>query len=511
MSDLSATTASGSRPQVFISYSHEPAENADFVRDIAGWLKTVGFTVWLDEEQIPGGNPVQSEIEKAIQESDVGLFIVTSRWRDRPWTQHEGRLFGENDPPSRLVAVRRENIAPTALGPILGGLKLLDWFSETADRHECLWEIYCAIRGIALGPRENWAHNARNISNLSTGPADSAKSPLPRNISKARQFLQTGERKLLPCSGRPVKCITGEKETFIVTESGEWAGISADGEIYPALSRISDHSAAIFGANQELIVGIYESMIVRLRGTHWEYFPQEAPVLCLENHPDGDIGGTAAGGILFLGDPPFVPVFRIRDPVIALASFDKGLVILGARGIFGYVPFPIAAGASLVWIDTEELDRPVGLFKSIDFDQVGVYSPTRIGMVDPVKNEINICDHEFEEGIRDIIFLGARSNPYAVLTDAGNLILADAVLDRVRVITFPKKTYVSGCLPGRGDQIFAWTNGGGLYAISGLGSVKEIASNDVVLAFQPHNKPDILNIVRYDAEKGANIETVKID
>src|SRR6185503_16986038 len=41
--------------QVFISYSHEPPENAEFVRELADQLRRVNLRVWLDEERVSAG------------------------------------------------------------------------------------------------------------------------------------------------------------------------------------------------------------------------------------------------------------------------------------------------------------------------------------------------------------------------------------------------------------------------------------------------------------------------
>lgn len=517
MSNLSANTSSSARPQVFISYSHEPPENADFVRDLAGWLCQTGFVAWLDEERIPAAASIESELKKAIEESDVGLFVVTSRWTKREWTRYEVRLFAERDDNRRLV-VLREDVSLGELGPHLGGLKVVNWKPESEKRHEHYWEIYCGITNTPPGPRKDWAHKARNLIGDSQN-LDATKINLetPKNAADssvkapAKNGFLAGRQLPLPCKGRPIKCVDGEKWTFIVTDNEEWIGISSDGEFHPDLTRLSDHTSAIRGANHELLVGIYEPMIVRLREKHWEYLPQEAPVLCFTTHEGSNIAGTAAGGVVLLDNTSFAPVFRIRDPIIELASFDKGLVILGSRGIFGYATYPVSPGDTLKWINADKLGRPVGLFKSVDYNQVGVYSSTKIGMADPLRGQVNICEHKFEQGIRDIIFLNARSKPYAVLTDDGNLTLVDTGLGGVRPIQFPRESYVKGCYPSRRGEIHVWTDDGYLYAISSDGSIKEIVSDDVALAYHPQSLAKILHVVRYSAKTGASIEQIKLD
>src|SRR4051794_7887274 len=108
-----AATAPPSGKQVFISYSHEPKENAAFVRNLAGRLTVAGFSVWLDEEQITGGDTFEDEILAAARASEAAIFIVTERWAKRPWTRHEVQLFGErveDNDGVRLVVLTREKI-----------------------------------------------------------------------------------------------------------------------------------------------------------------------------------------------------------------------------------------------------------------------------------------------------------------------------------------------------------------------------------------------------------------
>lgn len=510
MSNSWTNTQSDTRLQVFISYSHQPPENAAFVRDLAGWLRVAGFAVWLDEEQLPGASHVELELKKAVEESEVGLFIVTSRWIEREWTQHEVRLFARRAESRRLV-VLREDVDVGDLGPHLSGLTAVTWAVGDNERDARLWEIYCGITNTPPGPREQWAQKVRSLPSGPWTLDGSGRPPDPVVPARAAANTQTGfrhgERLPLTCTGQPVACVVGERWTFIVTDQEEWVGIAPDGELHPALTRLSDHTGAAFSANQELLVGICEPMVVRLRGQRWEYLPQEAPVLCFGNSPEGDIAGTTAGGLVALNASSSVPAFRIRDPVAALASFDDGLIVLGSRGIFGRLSWPITRESTLSWIDTDGLGRPVGFFKTIEFDHVGVYSATRIGVLDPSRDYINVCDHQIKEGIREVIFLGAGSRPYAVLTDEGGLLLVDAGLGSVRAVRFLRNSFVRGCCnPGPQGEAHAWTSEGELYSVSASGGVEAIAGDGVKLAYHPSSSSDTLHVVRWNPETGASVE-----
>lgn len=61
--------------QTFISYSRV---NQQFAIRLACGLKSAGFCVWMDQFNIPTGARWDDEIEKALRESQIFLFIMTS-------------------------------------------------------------------------------------------------------------------------------------------------------------------------------------------------------------------------------------------------------------------------------------------------------------------------------------------------------------------------------------------------------------------------------------------------
>jgi len=508
MSNSWTDTPSDTRRQVFISYSHEPPENAEFVRNLAGRLRLAGFVVWLDEEQIPGAAHIERALRKAVGESEIGLFVVTSRWIDREWTQYEVKLFAMREDSRRLV-VLREDVDLGDLGPHLISVKNVRWAPDDKALDARFWEIYCGINNLPPGPRERWEQEGRRVASSHTNP-ETVAPPTP--AAEAEQpGLRPRQRISLPCTGRPVASVVGDKWTFIVTDHEEWLGIAPDGKLHPTLTRLSDHSTAAFSSNQELLVGMYEPMVVRLRNGHWEYLPQEASVLCFGTSPDGDMAGNAAGGLQMIDAAPPVAAVRIRDPIVALASYDGGLIVLGSRGKFGRVSWPLTSKDALAWINTDALGRPVGFFGAVEYNRVGVYSATRLGVLDPLSERLELCEQTFEQGIREVVFLGARSRPYAVLTDAGRLMLVDAGLNNARAVQLPRETCVVGCCQAEmSGKFHAWTHDGELYAISDRG-VQSVAADGVALAYYPDPSVKALHVVRWQAETGASVEWLTLD
>lgn len=516
MSNSWTGTQSDTRRRVFISYSHEPPENAAFVRDLAGRLRLADFDVWLDEERIPGAAHIEDELRKAIGESEIGLFIATSRWVKREWTRFEVKLFGLREDSRRLV-ILREEVNLGDLGPHLIGLKNVRWPPDDGESDARFWEIYCGISNLPPGPREHWAREGRRVASGGAG-ALAGLAPAPASVTPTDTPTVTptvnaptptpGEPVPLPCSGRPVASFVGEGWTFLVTDKEEWVGVAPDGRLHAVLPRLRTHTAAAFGPGRELLVGMYEPMVARLRGERWEYLPQEAPVLCFCPSPAGPVAGTAAGGLVLINDSAPAPFARIRDPVAALASFDSGLVVLGSRGRFGRL---LEGRGELAWVNTDALGRPVGLFGAVEYDHVGVHSATRIGVLEASSGQLEVCAQQVAQGVREVVFLGARSRPYAVLTETGGLLLGDAGLRGLRPLRLPREAHVSGCCQaGSPGRFHAWTYDGELYTVTDE-AVEATAGGGVVLAYYPESSADLLHVIRWRPEAGATLELLKPD
>ncbi len=486
-------TGQSPKRRIFISYSHEPKENAEFVRSLARQLSKAGFEVWLDEERIAAGEDIEAQIKSAIEAADVGLFVVTSRWlkRDRDWIRHEATLFGQR-PGTRRLVLLREPAGDGDLGPYFATLKRLEWFPDDPRPVARFWEVYCGITGQAPGPRDEWDERGRQVLGSDVGPPP----PLPEKPKSGTVKLS--------CTGKPIASFAGDDWTFLVTDRDEWAGLRANGELHPPIERVSDFAAAAVTAANGLLVAGYDSTVARLRGPRWDILKQEAPVLCFASGPDGDLAGTTSGGVALLSGTAR-PAFRMRDPVMSMAAYDGGLLVLGSRGMFGRVSWPVASREPLKWIQTGDLGRPIAFFQTVETNQIGVVSATRAGVIDPETESLVICPRTFDEGIRELVFLGAQSWPYAILTDAGTVMMMDANLTSARLVRFPRGTVVAGCAGASSGMTLAWTVDGRLYRISSQAIAEVIAEEGVVLAYSPAGT-DSAHVVRWNSERGATVE-----
>ncbi len=67
------------KPQFDVFLSHNSQDKA-IVRKIANELKARGIKPWLDDEQIPPGQPIQDFIEKSIQNvKSIAVFIGSEK------------------------------------------------------------------------------------------------------------------------------------------------------------------------------------------------------------------------------------------------------------------------------------------------------------------------------------------------------------------------------------------------------------------------------------------------
>ena len=62
------------QPGTFISYSRT---NKEFALDFARELKSTGYSIWLDQLDIPTGARWDDEVERALHESEIFLIILT--------------------------------------------------------------------------------------------------------------------------------------------------------------------------------------------------------------------------------------------------------------------------------------------------------------------------------------------------------------------------------------------------------------------------------------------------
>jgi hypothetical protein len=188
---------------VFVSYAHAD-EDRDFAVRLARALGQAGFSIWLDEEQMLAGDPVDRRLTKALEQAQHAVFVVTDAWLDRPYTQWELTIFSkERSETRRLVPILRIPRDAKRIGPILNELDAAEWPPVDPEPEAAhLWFIRCSLLGQPPGPRAEWADNWRQVTNVN-GPALMAKTPAEAT-ARALSALDRGHaREALSCDRDP--------------------------------------------------------------------------------------------------------------------------------------------------------------------------------------------------------------------------------------------------------------------------------------------------------------------
>lgn len=83
---------------LFISYSHDDKED---IEKVILRLKASGFDVWIDEEQIGGGDPLREAMVKGIKNSAHIMICLSPSYLDKTWTTFESFVNQAMDPDNR--------------------------------------------------------------------------------------------------------------------------------------------------------------------------------------------------------------------------------------------------------------------------------------------------------------------------------------------------------------------------------------------------------------------------
>ncbi len=131
---------------VFISHA-SPDKNS-FVRPFAEALRRLGVSVWYDEFSIGLGDSIAEAIEKGIAQSAFSIVVISPRFIERKWTQHEFRaLLSLNVEEDRKMVpiwlgVTRAEVA--AFSPSLADKLAID--TQYVDADEAAIQILRLVR-----------------------------------------------------------------------------------------------------------------------------------------------------------------------------------------------------------------------------------------------------------------------------------------------------------------------------------------------------------------------------
>ena len=154
----------------FISYAHEDRK---FVARLREWLEAAGFRVWLDEDRLRAGDPLQETIRQALWHSKQAVFVLseaTSRW-----SLFELATFSQEVPERRRIAILRSALSVGRIPVELFGHLHIPWYDEREPDFSRFWRLYCGLRSQEPGRPEEWERKGREAcraaTTVATGPS----------------------------------------------------------------------------------------------------------------------------------------------------------------------------------------------------------------------------------------------------------------------------------------------------------------------------------------------------
>ena len=77
------------RPKVFISYAHSDEDSRQIAEALRGRLKAADCSVFEDASQIEAGALWQERIEKALEQAETFILLLSPRSLSSPWANFE--------------------------------------------------------------------------------------------------------------------------------------------------------------------------------------------------------------------------------------------------------------------------------------------------------------------------------------------------------------------------------------------------------------------------------------
>jgi hypothetical protein len=487
-----------SKPHVLVRYS---PEDAQFAGRLADGLRRVGFEVSLDEGRgAIGPGPHPGPVDASPGGGHI-VLIVTRTWLEGSGARAEvAPAVGGH----RRLAVCRESIDAGRLVALFPGLASVEWLPDDPEPAARFWEVYCRLTRTPEGDRRGWAARGRD---LLAGCEPAASRGAAEDVSES-----------MPCDSRPVLARSARDGTLLLTDAGTCFRVErGDALVVRPLPDLDGCSAVAVDPAGHLFVGLYDGMIATTRDDEWNYRAADAPVLCLAATARGLAVGDATGSIT-VRDASGQPIASVAagEPVVDLAADADGLVALGARGSLWRVRWGEGDAMALSAVAANEaLGRPVALFDTGDPSRVGVFGAERVGILGRGARGPTVGVRRFPEGIGAVSAFGrdageAEHPPLGLLTDAGRLWFVESDLKRVApVVPADEVGAFSGLAPGPGGGLLAWTADGLLFAVNRDRRARQLAGDDVALAYVDPDRLERVAVVHWSPDSGIRLRRLQ--
>ncbi len=312
----------------------------------------------------------------------------------------------------------------------------------------------------------------------------------------------------IKCHGRPVRELVTSGGIYLQTEANEWIFWTANADISNSLFNIKPVTEAFIDREEQLVVGLFESNVARLKEGKWEYIQWNPAVLSLVQTKIGIVVGDSAGTLgLLEAQRKTTPSPTVQEPVTDILNInEEKLLILGSKGGLWTTEWPFDRRAQMKPINITDFECIFGFIESKTVNGVILLGAARIAFLDCESGKIKAVSNPFEDSIRSVYADQGKTGGYAVLTDEGGF---DLISDDLKMTNMVKisidESRMAGVRPFYKGGFLAWTTEGNLYRVEENCTFKQIATNNVVLAF-PHLDDEGIYIVRWHEFKGIHIQ-----
>ncbi len=211
-------------PKVFISHAHE---DKGVARELRTHLEDCGVPVWIDTQELRGGDRLHPEIDKAIRDARHTVVLIGPETHNSAWVQDEvaaARETADTDAGYRVAPLLLPGVADTALR-LWFGPKAVPLAVRLDDHHAGAVEEALPELLAALGERLPSA--SRRAASVDESPVEelllSLTAPTLRHEEGVR--VLSAQARLVYCPGDPAQT---EAESALYTFTAPIGPIELD-------------------------------------------------------------------------------------------------------------------------------------------------------------------------------------------------------------------------------------------------------------------------------------------
>jgi predicted phosphodiesterase len=310
------------------------------------------------------------------------------------------------------------------------------------------------------------------------------------------------------CQRKPVRELVTSNVFYLQTEANEWISWTPDTDFPYSLFNTQPVSEAFIDREEQLVVGLFEQNVARLKEDKWEYIQWNHAVLSLVETDIGIVVGDSGGNLgLLKAQGKTSSSLTVQEPVKDILNINnEKLVFLGTKGGLWTTEWPFDRSAKVKTVNMKDFERIFGFIENKTTSGVILRGGARVALLYCESGKIENVSNSFEDSIRSVYANQGKTGGYAVLMDEGGLYLLS---DDLKITNMVKISIDEGRMVGvrplHKGGFLVWTTEGNLYRVEENSTFKQIANNHVVLAF-PHRDDEGIYVVRWHEVKGIHIQ-----